>query len=215
MATFYSRSRKGRWCKGETSGHYIGITGVYADCDADSLVYLGEPIGPACHTVRPVKSTVSRYWPAAALLNGALHAGSQNLLVQAAGAARGQYSGACAQQWCSAAAAAGCLAAADPAGAGADHSAALSAGQHTRCDSCTADMPPCWGPCHCGRSSRAQCCVCRRWQALVDCQATSRPSTVVQQGGCMHMWPSLLHRLLLSTAVRAGAGGGRRAVSDS
>ena len=51
LATFYSRSRGGRWCKGETSGHFINVTGVYADCDADSLVYLGEPVGPACHTV--------------------------------------------------------------------------------------------------------------------------------------------------------------------
>ena len=52
LATFYSRSRKERWCKGETSGHFINVTGVYADCDRDSLVYLGEPVGPACHTVR-------------------------------------------------------------------------------------------------------------------------------------------------------------------
>ena len=51
LATFYSRSRKERWCKGETSGHFIKVTGVYVDCDRDSVVYLGEPIGPACHTV--------------------------------------------------------------------------------------------------------------------------------------------------------------------
>ena len=51
LATFYSRSRKERWCKGETSGHFINVSGVYVDCDHDSLVYLGEPIGPACHTV--------------------------------------------------------------------------------------------------------------------------------------------------------------------
>ncbi|KAK9793172.1 hypothetical protein WJX73_004249 [Symbiochloris irregularis] len=50
LATFYSRSRKERWCKGETSGHFIKVTGVYVDCDGDSLIYLGEPIGPACHT---------------------------------------------------------------------------------------------------------------------------------------------------------------------
>jgi phosphoribosyl-ATP pyrophosphohydrolase/phosphoribosyl-AMP cyclohydrolase len=50
LATFYSRSRKERWCKGETSGHYIKVMDVYLDCDRDSLVYLSSPIGPACHT---------------------------------------------------------------------------------------------------------------------------------------------------------------------
>lgn len=51
LATFYSRSRKGRWCKGETSGHFIKVLNVYLDCDRDSIIYQGEPIGPACHTV--------------------------------------------------------------------------------------------------------------------------------------------------------------------
>lgn len=51
LATFYSRSRKGRWCKGETSGHFIQVLNVYLDCDRDSIIYQGEPIGPACHTV--------------------------------------------------------------------------------------------------------------------------------------------------------------------
>lgn len=51
LATFYSRSRGGRWCKGETSGHFINVQRVFLDCDRDSVVYLGDPIGPACHTV--------------------------------------------------------------------------------------------------------------------------------------------------------------------
>jgi len=50
MATFYSRSRKERWCKGETSGNFIKVIDVYLDCDRDSIIYLAEPIGPACHT---------------------------------------------------------------------------------------------------------------------------------------------------------------------
>lgn len=53
MATFYSRSRAGRWVKGETSGHVIRVVGVYVDCDSDSLVYEGVPAGPACHTLAP------------------------------------------------------------------------------------------------------------------------------------------------------------------
>lgn len=50
LATFYSRSRGGRWCKGETSGHFINVHNVFADCDRDSIIYLSDPIGPACHT---------------------------------------------------------------------------------------------------------------------------------------------------------------------
>lgn len=53
LATFYSRSRRGRWCKGETSGNYIKVLDVYLDCDKDSLIYVSEPIGPACHTNAP------------------------------------------------------------------------------------------------------------------------------------------------------------------
>ncbi|KAG2438933.1 hypothetical protein HYH02_010727 [Chlamydomonas schloesseri] len=50
LATFYSRSRGGRWCKGETSGHFINVFNVFTDCDRDSIIYLSDPIGPACHT---------------------------------------------------------------------------------------------------------------------------------------------------------------------
>lgn len=50
LGTFYSRSRKGRWCKGETSGHYLKVQRVFMDCDRDSIIYLCDPIGPACHT---------------------------------------------------------------------------------------------------------------------------------------------------------------------
>jgi len=53
LATFYSRSRSGRWCKGETSGSYLTVASVHADCDGDSLVYLATPAGPACHTGAP------------------------------------------------------------------------------------------------------------------------------------------------------------------
>ncbi|CAG9460077.1 unnamed protein product [Pedinophyceae sp. YPF-701] len=50
LATFWSRSRQERWCKGETSNNYLVVHGVHYDCDRDSLVYLSEPMGPACHT---------------------------------------------------------------------------------------------------------------------------------------------------------------------
>ncbi|KAF6265463.1 hypothetical protein COO60DRAFT_1281356 [Scenedesmus sp. NREL 46B-D3] len=50
LATFYSRSRSERWCKGETSGNFIRVTQVFHDCDRDSIIYLGDPIGPTCHT---------------------------------------------------------------------------------------------------------------------------------------------------------------------
>lgn len=48
-ATFYSRSRKERWRKGETSGNRLKVKSVTADCDGDTLLVLAKPAGPACH----------------------------------------------------------------------------------------------------------------------------------------------------------------------
>ena len=47
---FYSRSRQELWHKGETSGHYQYIKGMYLDCDLDTLLIYVEQIGAACHT---------------------------------------------------------------------------------------------------------------------------------------------------------------------
>jgi phosphoribosyl-ATP pyrophosphohydrolase/phosphoribosyl-AMP cyclohydrolase len=49
---FFSRSRKKMWKKGEESGHVLSVFEVWADCDADCLVYLVDPEGPSCHTGR-------------------------------------------------------------------------------------------------------------------------------------------------------------------
>jgi phosphoribosyl-ATP pyrophosphohydrolase/phosphoribosyl-AMP cyclohydrolase len=48
-ATFFSRSRGGRWRKGETSGNRLKVVSVTPDCDGDTLLVLVEPTGPACH----------------------------------------------------------------------------------------------------------------------------------------------------------------------
>ena len=48
-ATFFSRTRGGRWRKGETSGNRLSVVSVTADCDADALLIHVEPKGPACH----------------------------------------------------------------------------------------------------------------------------------------------------------------------
>jgi phosphoribosyl-ATP pyrophosphohydrolase/phosphoribosyl-AMP cyclohydrolase len=48
-ATFFSRSRGGRWRKGETSGHRLEVVSVAPDCDGDTLLVRVEPTGPACH----------------------------------------------------------------------------------------------------------------------------------------------------------------------
>ena len=50
FATYYSRSRQQLWVKGETSGNKQKIIEVRVDCDEDSLLYLVEEEGPACHT---------------------------------------------------------------------------------------------------------------------------------------------------------------------
>ncbi len=46
----YSRSRQALWNKGERSGHTQTVASVAYDCDADALLYLVHPAGPACHT---------------------------------------------------------------------------------------------------------------------------------------------------------------------
>jgi phosphoribosyl-ATP pyrophosphohydrolase/phosphoribosyl-AMP cyclohydrolase len=47
---FFSRSRSEIWHKGETSGNTQRVRQVRYDCDADAIVALVEPAGPACHT---------------------------------------------------------------------------------------------------------------------------------------------------------------------
>ncbi len=47
--TFWSRSRKELWTKGETSGHFLELDSIHADCDGDSLLVLATPQGPTCH----------------------------------------------------------------------------------------------------------------------------------------------------------------------
>jgi phosphoribosyl-ATP pyrophosphohydrolase/phosphoribosyl-AMP cyclohydrolase len=47
--TFWSRSKNRLWTKGETSGHFLELKQIAADCDADTLLILADPKGPACH----------------------------------------------------------------------------------------------------------------------------------------------------------------------
>lgn len=51
-ATFYSRSRGGRWRKGETSGDRLHVVSITPDCDGDALVLKVRPVGNACHLNR-------------------------------------------------------------------------------------------------------------------------------------------------------------------
>ena len=48
-ATFFSRTRGQLWTKGETSGNYIEVVKMYPDCDNDTLLIIGKPVGPVCH----------------------------------------------------------------------------------------------------------------------------------------------------------------------
>lgn len=50
LATFRSRSRGGRWTKGETSGNVLRVEAVEVDCDRDTLLLHAIPAGPTCHT---------------------------------------------------------------------------------------------------------------------------------------------------------------------
>ena len=49
-ASYWSRSRKTYWVKGETSGHFQYVKEIYYDCDGDVLLLKVDQIGAACHT---------------------------------------------------------------------------------------------------------------------------------------------------------------------
>lgn len=48
--TYWSRSRRELWIKGDTSGHYQYVKELYIDCDNDTILAKVEQIGAACHT---------------------------------------------------------------------------------------------------------------------------------------------------------------------
>ncbi len=47
--TFYSRSRRRLWMKGERSGHVLDVLSLHLDCDRDSVLVRARPNGPTCH----------------------------------------------------------------------------------------------------------------------------------------------------------------------
>ena len=49
LVTFYSRSRKTLWTKGETSGNTLALVSMSADCDKDTILVKAKPAGPTCH----------------------------------------------------------------------------------------------------------------------------------------------------------------------
>lgn len=50
QGTYWSRSRQELWTKGLTSGHTQYVRAVLYDCDADTLLYIVDQVGAACHT---------------------------------------------------------------------------------------------------------------------------------------------------------------------
>ena len=50
--TFYSRSKRRLWKKGESSGHVLQLVSMEADCDHDTLLVQARPQGPTCHLQR-------------------------------------------------------------------------------------------------------------------------------------------------------------------
>ncbi len=50
IVTFFSRTRQTLWTKGETSGNFLHIVSIKADCDQDTLLIQVHPDGPVCHT---------------------------------------------------------------------------------------------------------------------------------------------------------------------
>jgi phosphoribosyl-ATP pyrophosphohydrolase/phosphoribosyl-AMP cyclohydrolase len=48
--TFFSRSKKRLWTKGEESGNFLNLVDIKNDCDGDTLLIQAKPVGPTCHT---------------------------------------------------------------------------------------------------------------------------------------------------------------------
>ncbi|MDO9633934.1 MAG: bifunctional phosphoribosyl-AMP cyclohydrolase/phosphoribosyl-ATP diphosphatase HisIE [Paludibacter sp.] len=48
--TFYSRTKKRLWTKGEESGNFLNVVAILSDCDDDTLLIKVKPVGPVCHT---------------------------------------------------------------------------------------------------------------------------------------------------------------------
>ena len=48
--TFFSRTKKHLWTKGEESGHFLNVVSIKSDCDNDTLLIMVNPVGPVCHT---------------------------------------------------------------------------------------------------------------------------------------------------------------------
>ena len=53
LVTFFSRTRQCLWTKGETSGNYLHVVEMFADCDGDTLLIKAHPDGPTCHRGTP------------------------------------------------------------------------------------------------------------------------------------------------------------------
>ena len=49
FVTFYSRSQKKLWMKGETSGNKLILKKMFIDCDNDTILIFADPLGPTCH----------------------------------------------------------------------------------------------------------------------------------------------------------------------
>ena len=50
QVTFFSRTRKRLWTKGEESGNFLNVVSITEDCDQDTLLIKAIPVGPVCHT---------------------------------------------------------------------------------------------------------------------------------------------------------------------
>lgn len=63
FAHYWTRSRSKLWKKGEQSGHIQEVGEVLVDCDADTLVYVVDQTGPACHTGQETCFFRTLAWP--------------------------------------------------------------------------------------------------------------------------------------------------------
>lgn len=77
-ATFYSRTRKQLWTKGETSGNFLHVVDLITDCDNDAVLLKVKPTGPTCHTGKDTCFNESNQAPGLAFLEKVILDRQQN-----------------------------------------------------------------------------------------------------------------------------------------
>jgi phosphoribosyl-ATP pyrophosphohydrolase/phosphoribosyl-AMP cyclohydrolase len=81
QVTFFSRSRRSLWTKGESSGNFLALTEISVDCDRDAILVRAVPSGPTCHegTQSCFRDAVPTTWSILSELEGVIRQRKESL----------------------------------------------------------------------------------------------------------------------------------------